>query len=347
MPNGNLYEIEQLPENGLTAIDLFCGAGIGAYGIKRAGFDIVYGIDNEQFAVDTYNINIGNHAICGDIRNLKKEDIPEHDLMIATPVCKPFSICGSRKLTKDAIYGDLLFETVRILDLCRPKAFFFENVAGLVLGESIHVFNDLIMDIESMGYVVYWELINCWDYGVPQDRERVFIVAIRKDIPYEFIPPKKLLFGKKTQKDAFYDLQNKTIADIKNHNTTLWHDYATFIVRNRQRPWDMPANTVISDVDSVCFYPEPFLSPKNRKRSTAKTKYNITAPRKLSVRETLRLQTVGDDFFFSDDIKLSNQYTRCSGIPSLIAYKFGIAIHQCLTGNTPERKGDVKMKKLF
>ena len=334
-----MIEIPQLCSNGLKAVDLFCGVGIGAYGIKKAGYDIIFGIDNSVNAIKTYNTNIGDHGVCGDIRKLKSSDIPQHDLMIATPVCKPFSVCGARRLTDDEKYGDLLAETIRLFSECKPKALFFENVKGLVLEKSKPIFLEFVYRLESYGYYVYWSVENCLDYGVPQERERVFLVAIRTDIPNEFIKPEKLLFGKKSQRDAFYDLKDKTIEDVKNHNTDyVVHHNDTFVVKNRQRGWDLPSNTVISEMNSVPYYPEPLLPS---------LKYITDGPRRLSVRESLRLQTVGDDFYFPDDIPLSVQYERCSGIPSLISYKYGIAIADCLLGKTPLRKDTKKLKKLF
>ena len=346
MENGNLYEMPQLGVNSLRAVDLFCGAGIGAYGIKRAGYDIVWGVDTDKDAVKTYNINIGNHAICDDIRNIKKVDIPEHDLMIATPVCKPFSVCGSRRLTDDEKYGDLLGETIRLLRECRPKACFFENVAGIVIGDSLPVFLDFVGQIESYGYYTYWDTVNSWDLGVPQERVRVFLVAIRDDIKHEFIVPKKLLFGKKTQRDAFYDLKDKTIADVKNHNADTYN-FGHFHVSSRQTGWDSPGLTVMSTFGGVLCYPEPFI-PFNMSDYDNRYKFiednNI---RRLSVRECLRLQTVGDDFYFPDDISLVEQYNRCSGVPSLVAYKYGIAIADCLLGKTPIRKKVIRKRALF
>lgn len=332
MDKENLY-------NDLKVVDLFCGAGIGAYGIKKAGYDIVFGIDNDKDAVRTYNINIGNHAVCQDIRKLKSDDIPKHDLMIATPVCKPFSVCGARRLTNDEKYGDLLAETIRLFSECRPKALFFENVGGLVMGDSLSIFMEFVQQINDFGYHTYWDLINCWDLGVPQERVRVFLVAIRDDIPYEFVPPKKLLFGKKTQRDAFYDLKDKTIKDIKNHNTDhIKHFDNQMVVKHRQRSWDEPGFTVLSDADSPQYYPEP-------KITNWKDFDNL--PRRLSVREHLRLQTVGDDFYFPDDVSIREQYNRCSGIPSLVAYKYGCSIADCLLGKTDVRKLTIKRKRLF
>ena len=325
--------------NGLTAVDLFCGAGIGAYGIKKAGYNIVWAVDNDKYAVKTYNTNIGNHAVCADIRTIKKSDIPEHDLMIATPVCKPFSVCGARRLTNDEKYGDLLAETIRLFSECKPKALFFENVAGLVYDASLPIFLDFVKQLEEFGYHTYWSVINCWDFGVPQERIRVFLVAIRDDISYEFIPPKKQLFNKPVQRDAFYDLRNKTIADVKNHNTDfVKHFDNNMVVKHRQRGWDEPGFTVLSDANSQQYYPEPII--KNWKDFD-------NLPRRLSVREHLRLQTVGDDFYFPDDISVNEQYFRCSGVPSLVAYKYGIAIANCLLGKTAIRKHTIKKKSLF
>ena len=331
--------IQQNCFNGLKAIDLFCGAGIGAYGIKKAGYDIIFGVDNDSDAVKTYNLNIGNHAICKDIRKLSYNNIPKHDLMIATPVCKPFSICGARRLTNDEKYGDLLAETLRLFLECRPKALFFENVAGLVYDDSLPIFLEFVKEIELGGYHTYWSVINCWDLGVPQERIRVFLVAIRDDIKYEFVPPKKLLFGKTVQKDAFYDLKNKTINEVKNHNTDfIKHFDNNMVVKHRQRGWNEPGFTVLSDANSQQYYPEPIIKD---------WKDFENLPRRLSVREHLRLQTVGDDFYFSDDISVNKQYFRCSGIPSLVAYKFGICIADCLLGKTVIRKHVYKRNTLF
>ena len=339
MINENLYKINQCESIGLTAVDLFCGAGIGAYGIKHAGYNILWAVDNDKDAVRTYNLNIGDHAICEDIRNIRGKDVPEHDLMIATPVCKPFSVCGARRLTNDEKYGDLLAETIRLFSECKPKALFFENVAGLVYDASLPIFLDFVKQLEDFGYHTYWSVINCWDLGVPQERVRVFLVAIRDDIPYEFIPPKKQLFNKPVQRDAFYDLRNKTIADVKNHNTDfIKHFDNNMVVKHRQRGWNEPGFTVLSDANSQQYYPEPIITD---------WKDFDNLPRRLSVREHLRLQTVGDDFYFPDDISINEQYFRCSGVPSLVAYKYGTAIADCLLGKTEIRKHTIKKKSLF
>lgn len=346
LQSNNLYEIKQLKSNGLTACDLFCGAGIGAYGFKHSGYNILYGVDNDADAVKTYNLNIGNHAVCQDIRKVKASDIPKHDLMIATPVCKPFSVCGARRLTNDEKYGDLLAETIRLFSECKPKALFFENVAGIAMGDSLTIFKDFLKQIESFGYHTYWKIVNSWHLGVPQERERVYMVAIQDSISHEFEIPKEMLFGRKTQRDAFYDLKNRT--DIKNHNTEKLSVklYSKFSANFRQNRWDEPAKTILSSMQSALLYPEPFLGDDDYVKLHS-MRSNEDFPRRLSVREHLRLQTVGDDFYFPDEISLEEQYFRCSGVPSLVAYKYGLAIADCLLGKTAKRQNTIKRKSLF
>lgn len=342
-----MLDISQLSDNGFKAVDLFCGAGIGAYGFKKAGYDLLYAVDNDKDAVETYNINIGNHAVVADIHSITADMIPEHDLMIATPVCKPFSVCGARRLTSDELYGDLLLETVRLFKECRPKAFFFENVAGIAMGDSLPIFKDFVLSLESYGYHAYWSLVNSWDLGVPQERVRMYMVLIRDDIPYEFIVPKALVVNKTTQKDAIYDLRDKTEDDVPNHNTARLSKsiYSSFSANFRQSSWDSPSKTVLSSMQSALLYPEPLLKCENYKEAHDQMLVDDNFPRRMSVREHLRLQTVGDDFYFPSHIKLKEQYNRCSGVPSLIAYKYGKAIADCLSGKTPLRQTTVKLTK--
>lgn len=343
-----MIDIPKNSSNGLNLVDLFCGAGVGAYGFKRSGFNILWGVDNDPDAVRTYNINIGNHAICKDIRTVNRCDIPveDVDVLVATPVCKPFSVSGARRLTNDEKYGDLLAETIRVFQECKPKALFFENVFGIVIGESLPTFLDFVSLIEGSGYVTYWNVRDVWELGVPQKRERLFLVAIRDDIPYEFIPPKAMLFGRTTQRDAIWDLRDKTIDDVPNHNADNRSHYK-FRVNVRQTPWEEPSLTVMSHRDSVLLYPEPTVPfPDNDYVNRYEFAVNNNI-RHMSVREHLRLQTVGDDFYFPSDISLGEQYNRCSGVPSLVAYKYGVAIANCLLGNTPVRKSTHKKVPLF
>ena len=310
--------------NKIKIVDLFCGAGIGASGAKESGFNIVWAVDNDKYAVKTYNMNIGEHAVCKSIRDITKDDIPEHDIMIATPVCKSFSVAGSMGGFEDNKTGDLTYHFTRLLKDCKPKAFLFENVAGMVSKRNIEEFNKVVTSIEGYGYNVTWMRVNCSDYGVPQDRIRVFMIGIRKDIKKEFVFPEKIK-DKKTIRDAIYDLKNNK--KIKNNDETLELGYSSrYKSRNRQRQWDEQAFTIVSEVRHLALYPEP---PMYDIR--VEDTYKNPPPRRFTVRECLRLQTVPDWFYFSEDIPLKKQYERCSGIPSLMSKKLLNAIADTLT----------------
>lgn len=318
-----MWGMIQREKNNLTVVDLFCGAGVGACGIKLAGFDIIYAIDNNQYAVDTYNKNIGNHAVCRDIKKLDFNDIPDHDVMIATPVCKSFSLAGSGRGVNDEKYGDLSFYFLKALKTKKPKAFLFENVNGMATKPHINFLTDFIEELEGAGYNITWEVINCSDHGVPQDRKRLFIIGIRKDIRSSFSFPRKV-DKKTTIRQAIYDIKDRP--DIPNNKDVSCETFSPrYRSRNRQRQWDEQAFTVVSEARQLALYPEP----KNYDIRVEDIFLN-PPPRRLKVRECLRLQTVPDWFVFDDNVPLNKQYERCSGIPSLMAYKLGIEIERCL-----------------
>ena len=317
-----MEEMIQRNKNNLKVVDLFCGAGIGACGIKLAGYDIVWGIDNNKYAVDTYNKNIGNHAVYGDIRKLNMEDIPDHDLMIATPVCKSFSIAGNGSGVNDVNNGDLSYYFIKALEHKKPKAFLFENVQGMTFKKHKDFFDGLLNKLKDLNYNIKYKVVNCSAYGVPQDRKRVFIVGIRNDIDNKFNFPDEVKV-KSNIKDYIYDLKfNK---DIPNQEYLIDGYSSRYLSRNRQRQWNEQAFTIVSDARQLALYPEP----ANYDIRVENINFN-PPPRRFSVRECLRLQTVPDWFTFDTTIPLKKQYERCSGIPSLMAYKLGVEIEKVI-----------------
>lgn len=314
--------IKQRNNNNLKVVDLFCGAGVGACGIKLAGYDIIWGIDNNRYAVDTYNKNIGNHAICEDIRKLDMNKIPDHDLMIATPVCKSFSVAGNGKGVKDNKNGDLSYYFLKALEYKKPKAFLFENVQGMTLEKHKDFFNDLINKLKELNYHIKYKVINCSSHEIPQDRKRLFIVGIRNDIEKEFNFPQEVK-EKTTIRDYIYDLKENK--EIPNQEYLIDGYSSRYLSRNRQRQWDEQAFTIVSDARQLALYPEP----PNYDIRVEDINLN-PPPRRFSVRECLRLQTVPDWFVFDNNIPLKKQYERCSGIPSLMAYKLGIEIEKVI-----------------
>jgi DNA (cytosine-5)-methyltransferase 1 len=173
-------------------ISLFSGCGGMDLGFKQAGFNIVWANDFDPDAQAVYSLNIGE--IDGrDILTVKEDEIPDGDIITAGFPCQPFSNAGNRKGVRDS-RGMLYKECLRIIEKKMPKVIVFENVKGLLSTKYIdgrHLIDVIIDDLSKMnglGYEVTCKLLNASDYGVPQNRQRVFFVGVRRDlnITYEF-----------------------------------------------------------------------------------------------------------------------------------------------------------------
>lgn len=185
--------------NQLKSIDLFAGIG----GI-RLGFDRAFGKDIEtvfvsewdEYAQKTYKANFDDDfEIAGDITKINESDIPKFDICLAGFPCQAFSLAGQRKGFEDnykgLCRGTLFQDVARICEYHKPKVIFCENVKGLVIHDRGRTFKIICKTFEELGYKVFHEVLNSKDFGVPQNRERIYIVAFRNDIaPKEFIFPK-------------------------------------------------------------------------------------------------------------------------------------------------------------
>lgn len=347
-----------------TMIDLFCGAGVGAIGFKKAGFDIVYAVDNNKHAVNTYNLNIGNHAEEKDIRLVDFNNLPEVDFIAGGFPCQSFSFSGNNLGENCPEKGDLADYFYKAIAIKKPKAFLIENVKGLTSKNHIAFFNKLLESLKDLGYEITSEVINCLNYEVPQKRQRVFVVGIRKDLNKKFNFPEK---SKKIKvlRDSIGDLpepdtyQKGSTLNVKNHyglgirNDELpfidkvpvggnWRDIPVedqkiFLGRSfyggggrtgflRKMSFDEPALTITSIMDGK--FNAQIIDNKDK---YGKEIEGIPKSRRYTVRECLRLQTVPDSFYFPDSVPLRKQYERCSGIPSIVAEKFAIEILKILS----------------
>ncbi|SDZ04854.1 DNA cytosine methyltransferase [Thermoactinomyces sp. DSM 45892] len=174
-----------LPQNDYTVAELFAGGGLMAIGLKESGFSILWANDFDKRASQSYAHNLGEHIICEDITKIGPDDIPDTDIIAGGPPCQDFSMAG-KGLGEDGDRGKLVYTYLDIIQRKQPKAFIFENVKGLISKKHIRTFDALMEKFDDIGYNVSWELINSWDYGVAQKRERVFIVGIRKDLGFTF-----------------------------------------------------------------------------------------------------------------------------------------------------------------
>ena len=177
------------------SIDLFAGIG----GI-RLGFDLafkdkietVFISEWDEKAQETYRANFDDDIeIMGDITKIDEKDIPEHDILLAGFPCQAFSLAGQKKGFEDA-RGTLFFDVARIVKYHQPKVVFAENVKNLVNHDKGRTFKVIKEILTDLGYTVFYKVLNSKDFGVPQNRERIYIVAFRDDIaPFNFNFPEK------------------------------------------------------------------------------------------------------------------------------------------------------------
>ncbi len=199
------------------AIDLFAGIG----GIRK-GFDNAFGKEIEtvfvsewdEFAQKTYRANyLDSFEIAGDITKIDEKSIPSFDICLAGFPCQAFSIAGTGGAGRNGFSdsfkgqnrGNLFLEVVRICEYHKPKVIFCENVKGLVMHDHGRTFRVIRQAFRDIGYQVFWKVLNSKDFGVPQNRERIYVVAFRDDLNIgEFVFPSSA-GKKKTIRDILED----------------------------------------------------------------------------------------------------------------------------------------------
>ncbi|MGI6049074.1 MAG: DNA cytosine methyltransferase [Petrimonas sp.] len=178
--------------NGLKFIDLFAGIGGIRIGFERQGAECVFSSEWDKPAQKVYEANFGEKPH-GDINEIAPEEIPNHDILLAGFPCQPFSIAGKQLGFADT-RGTLFFNIEEILRTKQPKAFLLENVKRLTTHDKGRTFQVILEKLKDLGYTVYYKVLNTLDFGLPQKRERIYIVGFKEDIHFSF--PKPLKFYK-------------------------------------------------------------------------------------------------------------------------------------------------------
>lgn len=171
----------------MNIISLFSGCGGLDLGFERAGFSIPIANEYDKTIYETFKVNHPNTKLIeGDIRNINEEDFPnEIDGIIGGPPCQSWSEAGALKGMSDG-RGQLFYEYIRILDAKKPKFFLAENVSGMLANRHSKVVENIIKIFDEIGYDVTVTLVNAKDYGVAQERKRVFYIGFRKDLHINF-----------------------------------------------------------------------------------------------------------------------------------------------------------------
>lgn len=172
-------------------ISLFAGIGGFDLALNRLGHTCVYANEWDKYAVQTYEKNFGHTPDSRSIKDVPESEIPDHDLLVGGFPCQAFSVAGKRRGFED-IRGTLFFDIARILATKKPTYLLLENVKGLLNHDGGRTFETIVRTIDELGYELQWQVLNSKHFGVPQNRERVFIIGhLRREPRPQIFPFRK------------------------------------------------------------------------------------------------------------------------------------------------------------
>lgn len=292
-------------------VSFFAGAGGLDLGFEQAGFDIIWAneFDSEIWGTYTYN-HPNTYLDKRSITDIDASDIPDCDGIIGGPPCQSWSAAGARRGIEDK-RGQLFFDFIRILEAKRPKFFLAENVPGMLAPRNRVALENIKYLFRSLGYRLSFELINVADFGIPQDRKRVFFVGIREDLEITFSFPKKTTNGiSTTLRQAIYDLKDNALPRpsglsvpykeclVPNHEYMTGGFSPLFMSRNRVRTWDEVSFTIQAGARHCPLHPQAPKMVSIAKNLRQFVEGQEELYRRLSVRECARIQTFPDNFVF-------------------------------------------------
>lgn len=284
-----------------TVVSLFSGCGGSDLGLHWAGFETLMSNDIFSYAKTVYEANLPEtDFVAEDIRKIKS--FPSADLLVGCYPCQGFSQGGARDPSRKVNY--LYREFDRALRLIKPKAFVVENVSGMKRANFQHLLNNQITRFRMAGYRVSHQILNAVDYGVAQERKRLFIVGIRSDfnIRYEFPMPTHDENNIVSQQDVIGGMPIWPEGEFDDHE---FHWY--YLSRDRYRSWDQPSKTIVAGMRNMPLHPS---SPRLIKHAHNDWRFRSDMPaRKLSYNEAARLQGFPADFVLPDEANISYKYT--------------------------------------
>lgn len=277
-----VVKINNIKKNTYTVVSLFAGAGGLDMGFENQGFKTIWANDIDIDACETHRLWSNAEVIHGDISKIDFNIIPNSDVITGGFPCQGFSLAGPRKI--DDKRNILYKYFVSLVELKQPYAFIAENVKGiLTLGDGA-IIEAIIEDFSDKGYNVFPNLVNAADYGVPQDRWRVFMVGFRKDLnitEFKFPEP----FDKRvTLAEALKGMPEPNANDICNASFS-----SRYMSRNRRRGWEDVSYTIPAMSKQVPLHPS---SPCMIKLGEDKWKFGDNGiTRRFSWQEVAVIQT--------------------------------------------------------
>lgn len=315
-----------------TVAELFAGVGGFRLGFDNAGFKTVYANDFDAWCKKTYDGYFGEGAMdLRDIQTVNADEIPDCDVITAGFPCQPFSKIGKLHGFADA-RGTLFWDVLRILKAKQPKAFVLENVANLVKHDKGYTFERILDGLEKeLGYHVYYQILNTKDYGLPQDRKRIYIVGFRDEVDFKFPEPVAL------QKHVEDILETEPVHDFY----FMSQIYMDGLEKHRQRHAAKGHGFGYRVLDPKGISTTCVVGNMGRERNLIKDTprpgaFNRTGSllngdgiRKLTVREYARLQGFPDDYKFSEKVTVAYKQIG-NAVSAPVAHAVAVKVYESL-----------------
>ena len=324
----------------MNIISLFSGAGGFDLGFEKAGFNILYANEYDKDIWNTYEYNFKNtHLDRRSITEINEKELPECDGIIGGPPCQSWSAAGSLRGIKDK-RGQLFYDFIRVLREKQPKFFVAENVSGMLSKRHENALVEIKKTFKDSGYKLYFKMLNAYNYGVAQDRKRIFFIGIRLDCDNLFSFPDEI--EKKIHlSDVIYDLKDTAMpcmdkgkANKTDDLTLINHEYLVgsfstmYMSRNRVRGWGEASFTIQAGGRHAPIHPSAPKMIKVEKDVMIFQPKDEKLYRRLSVRECARIQGFPDDFKFLYRNVLAGYKMIGNAVPVNLAYILGLEIKQ-------------------
>ncbi len=332
-----------------TTIELFAGAGGLALGIEKAGFDTLALIELDQDAADTLKLNRPQwNVICDDIANISPLNLPEYfglevgqlDLLSGGAPCQAFSYAGKRLGLEDT-RGTLFYHYAVFLEKLKPKTFLFENVRGLLTHDGGKTYATITNVFESAGYTIQKEILNAWDYGNAQKRERLITIGIRNDL----VDTVKIKFPaphayKPVLRDVLQNVPESLGTQYSKHKRDIfalvppggyWRDIPEDIAKAYMKScWNMGGGR--TGILRRMSLDEPSLAVLTSPTQKQTERCHPLEPRPFTVRENARIQSFPDEWAFCGGV--GSQYKQVgNAVPVNLAYDIALEMKKGLEGS--------------
>lgn len=347
---GDVMEITELEDEkkkeSLKVIELFAGAGGLALGIEQAGFETIGLIEIDKSASDTLRCNRPNWRVINeDVEKISPLDLEDYftikkgelDLLSGGAPCQSFSYAGKRLGLQDA-RGTLFYHYAVFLQKLQPKMFLFENVRGLLSHDKGQTINNMLDIFKEQGYTVQKKVLNAWDYGVPQKRERLILIGIRNDLvdKLEFDFPIQHKY-KPVLRDILLDCPKSEGSKYSESKTEIfelvppggyWRDIPKDIAKEYMKScWHMEGGR--TGILRRLSLDEPSLTVLTSPSQKQTDRCHPLEARPFTIRENARCQSFPDDWVFCGSV--GQQYKQVgNAVPVKLAYEIATKIKESL-----------------